>query len=183
MKHSGFTLIELVFVIVVLGILASVAVPRLSGVQDDATVAVEDAGIGAVRSGLQGLKGKIILSGGTAFNITLTGKDGTTGTATIDPSPNGNVVGSNLKTLSVDGDISSSNTLTQTAENKDGTLSAVLDPGNREQWKTKGDSDNTKIVGPASSTITDTNVKYNKNGSWLYNSSSGTVFYQTSTAY
>jgi general secretion pathway protein G len=183
MKHSGFTLIELVFVIVVLGILSAVAVPRLSGVQDDATVATEDAGIGAVRTGLQGLRGKIILAAGTSFNITLTGKDGTTGTATIDPSSNGNVVGNNLKTLSVDGAISSSNTLTQTAENKDGTLSSVLDPGSREQWKTKGDGDNTKIVGPASSTITDTNIKYNKSGSWLHNPSAGIVTYQASTAY
>ncbi len=36
MKHDAFTMIELVFVIVVLGILAAVAIPRLAATRDDA---------------------------------------------------------------------------------------------------------------------------------------------------
>jgi len=35
-KHSAFTMIELIFVIVILGILASVAIPRLAATRDDA---------------------------------------------------------------------------------------------------------------------------------------------------
>ena len=36
MRRSGFTMIELIFVIVILGILASVAIPKLAATRDDA---------------------------------------------------------------------------------------------------------------------------------------------------
>ena len=39
MKRNAFTMIELIFVIVILGILASIAIPKLAATRDDANVA------------------------------------------------------------------------------------------------------------------------------------------------
>ncbi len=47
---KAFTMIELVFVIVVIGILSSIAIPRFAATRDDAEIAKAIATIGAVKS-------------------------------------------------------------------------------------------------------------------------------------
>jgi len=48
MKRSGFTMIELIFVIVILGILAAVALPKFIGVSDQAQVGKIKAFVGTL---------------------------------------------------------------------------------------------------------------------------------------
>ena len=45
---KGFTMIELIFVIVILGILAAVAIPRLTGTATDAKIAKMEAFVGTL---------------------------------------------------------------------------------------------------------------------------------------
>lgn len=63
MNKKAFTMIELVFVIVILGILAGVAVPRLSVTRDDATMAKVRADLASIRSGIALDKSKAMMEG------------------------------------------------------------------------------------------------------------------------
>jgi len=51
-SQKGFTLIELVMVIVILGLLAATAIPKFVDVTDEARAASERAIVGAVRAGI-----------------------------------------------------------------------------------------------------------------------------------
>jgi general secretion pathway protein G len=62
MKRA-FTMIELVFVIVVIGILASIAIPKLAATRDDAEITKAIATIGAVKSSLATERQKRIIRG------------------------------------------------------------------------------------------------------------------------
>lgn len=64
---KAFTMIELIFVIVILGILASVAVPKLFVTRDDAIIAKARTDIAAVRTGINLARTNDILKGRNSF--------------------------------------------------------------------------------------------------------------------
>ncbi|HOX55088.1 MAG: prepilin-type N-terminal cleavage/methylation domain-containing protein [Candidatus Omnitrophica bacterium] len=52
LNKRGFTLVELVMVIVILGILAAIAIPTFFNLQDQAKVAATKGALGGLRSGI-----------------------------------------------------------------------------------------------------------------------------------
>ncbi len=58
MKKSAFTMVELIFVIVIIGILASIAVPKFSSIKDGAKKSAEIATISAVATALDSANGE-----------------------------------------------------------------------------------------------------------------------------
>lgn len=63
----AFTMIELIFVIVVIGILSSLAIPRLAASRDDAVLVKVKSQVSAIRSGIAMQKNKRLLDGTTPF--------------------------------------------------------------------------------------------------------------------
>lgn len=70
MKRAGFTMIELIFVIVILGILASVAVPKLIGVKDSAEEGLVKSFVGSLNTTIAPAKWSQSLMDGRAGDIT-----------------------------------------------------------------------------------------------------------------
>jgi prepilin-type N-terminal cleavage/methylation domain-containing protein len=64
--QKGFTLIELIIVMVILGIMAAVAVPRYLDSIENAEVSAEDAVISAVEAGLKQFANNSLLTSGRA---------------------------------------------------------------------------------------------------------------------
>jgi len=73
-NREAFTMIELVFVIVIIGILAAIAIPKLAATRDDALITKARTTVASVRSALSTMRQKRILRGNfTAISATDVG--------------------------------------------------------------------------------------------------------------
>ena len=70
-NRSAFTMIELVFVIVVIGILASIAMPRLWVTRDDAIVSKGRSDVATIRSAIATDRQKRMLEGNATIRNKL----------------------------------------------------------------------------------------------------------------
>jgi general secretion pathway protein G len=73
---KAFTMVELVFVIVILGILAAVAIPRLAASRDDAMLTKGKADISAIRSSIVTKRSQNLLQGNASYPQLTTGAVG-----------------------------------------------------------------------------------------------------------
>lgn len=72
-KHKGFTIVELVVVIIILGILAATAMPRFLDVQDNAQLAAAEGVQGALRAAMPMAKAKYIATGKASTDVDIDG--------------------------------------------------------------------------------------------------------------
>ena len=95
MKQRGFTLIELIVVIVILGILAVAALPRYSDLTTDARIAKMNGMLGSLKAASAMAHGSS-LAKGLAANSSVTAEDATIGMINFYPAASASGIGATV---------------------------------------------------------------------------------------
>jgi len=172
MKKS-FTMIEIVFVIVIIGILVAMALPRLASVTDDALAAKEKAAIAGARESIRSLSGyKMLHPGISEKNITVVHIDGSTYQCKVFFSKQNHPLSISVKATSGVTD----NNNTQPTHLGDGRALAplYLEPHILVDWNSSGLSGNIeRLTGPATNTVISENAALKIGQYWEYNNENG----------
>jgi type II secretory pathway pseudopilin PulG len=201
--------IELIFVIVILGILAAVAMPRFASVQEDALIASEKAGIANVRSGIQAINGKFTANNnkdsvfvtttkgvgtdkGQLVDVNVTRGSNNNGTARNSTFPYALSFGAAASAgTSANGrNIYPLITATTVGSAIAEPLGIVIEEG-RTQYKTSALANHSvsskgqfyHIAGPATTGVADLEAEINKGGHWEYDNYTGLVSWIPNVAY
>ncbi len=94
---QAFTMIELIFVVVILGILSAIAIPKFFGVREDAVISKGKAEVASIRSGIALLRSQRLLEGNSTLppKLDKAGND-TPGASLFNAGDYGNVLSSPL---------------------------------------------------------------------------------------
>ncbi|HHN78029.1 MAG TPA: type II secretion system protein [Phycisphaerales bacterium] len=66
-SRAGFTLLEILIVVMILGILAAVVVPRFAGATDDARSSATEATVASVRASIAAFRSRAVMQGADPF--------------------------------------------------------------------------------------------------------------------
>jgi prepilin-type N-terminal cleavage/methylation domain-containing protein len=177
-EKRAFSMIELIFVIVIIAIISAVAVPKFSSIQDDALISAEKSSIAVARKGLLTLYGKRVVRGDD-FSITLHNFEGEEFSSKVYFSQGLFPVSLSVKTNI--GGVDTDNNLSfgdLTAQYDRRALSLVVEPEDLIEWEKIDGTENStqRWKGPASRFVKDQNGEISNINFWEYNNSSGKIF-------